>query len=133
MPPVITALYGALNALFNIFLAARVSAARGAHKVNLGTGDHPEMLVAIRAHGNNAEFVPLALIVMLLAELCGGHPAVLHVYGGLLLLARVAHWIGLPRPSPNAFRYFGVAMTWLAIVAGSLYTLYLRFHLTGTI
>jgi len=133
MPPVITALYGALNALFNIFLASRVSAARGTHKVGLGDGDHPDMLVAIRAHGNNAEFVPLALIVMLLAELCGGNPAVLHVYGGGLLLARVAHWIGLPMKSPNAFRFFGVGVTWLAIVGGAVYVLYLRFHLTGAI
>ena len=133
MPPVITALYGALNALFNIFLASRVSAARGAHKVGIGEGEHPELLVAIRAHGNNAEYVPLALIVLLLAELCGGNHAVLHVYGGGLFLARIAHWIGLPRKSPNAFRMFGVGVTWLAIVAGSVYVLYLRFRLTGTI
>ena len=131
MPPVITALYGALNALFNIFLAGRVASARGVHKVGLGEGDHPALLVAIRAHGNNAEFVPLALIVLLLAEMCGGHPAILHVYGGALLVARVAHWIGLPLPSPNVYRFVGIGITWLAIVAGSFYTLYLRFRITG--
>jgi uncharacterized membrane protein YecN with MAPEG domain len=133
MAPVITALYGALNALFNIYLANNVSTARKVHKVSLGDSDHPKMLVAIRAHGNNAEFVPLAIIVMLLLEMCGADRVVLHIYGGLLLAARVAHWIGLPRKSPNVFRFTGVAATWVLIVAGAIYLLVLRFQITGAI
>ncbi len=133
MPPVITALYGALNAIFNIFLANNVSNVRRAHKVSLGDNDHPAMLVAIRAHGNNAEFVPLAIVVMLLLELCGADRVVLHIYGGLLLVARVLHWIGLPRKAPNFFRFTGVAATWAIIVFGSIYLLVLRFQLTGAI
>jgi uncharacterized protein len=133
MPPVITALYGALNALFNIFLALRVASARGEHKVGLGQGDHPALLVAIRAHGNNAEFVPLALIVLLLLEMCGADRSVLHIYGGALFVARIAHWVGLPRKAPNVWRAAGVGLTWLAIVAGSGYLLYLRFRITGAI
>jgi hypothetical protein len=42
MPPVITALYGALNAIFNIFLANNVSNMRRKHKVGIGMGEHPE-------------------------------------------------------------------------------------------
>lgn len=131
MPPVITALYGALNAIFNILLALDVSGKRGRHGVSLGEGEHPALLVAIRAHANNAEFVPLALIVMLLIELCGGDRVLLHVYGGGLLVARVAHWFGMPRKAPNPFRFSGVALTWLAIVGGAGYLLYLRFQITG--
>ncbi|MGE0396297.1 MAG: MAPEG family protein [Kofleriaceae bacterium] len=133
MPPVITALYGALNALFNIFLANNVSTKRRVSKVGLGEGSDPAMLVAIRAHGNNAEFVPLAIIVMLLLEMCGADRAVLHVYGGLLFAARVSHWIGLPRKAPNPFRFGGTAITWTLIVAGAVYLLYLRFRITGAI
>lgn len=131
MPPVITALYGALNALFNIFLANQVSALRRKHKVGLGAGDQPELEVAIRAHGNNAEFLPLALVMMLLAEMCGGKGWLLHLYGGGLLFARVAHWIGLPRKAPNLFRVGGTAFTWVAIAGISGYVLYLRFQLVG--
>lgn len=126
MPPVITALYGALNAIFNIFLALRVSQLRGKHRVSIGAGEAPEMLVAIRAHGNNAEFVPLAIVMLLLAELCGGSTMILHIAGGGLLFARVAHWIGLPRKAPNAFRAVGVGLTWLAILGMAGYVLYLR-------
>ena len=129
MPPVITALYGALNALFNIFLANNVSSMRRKHGVGLGQGDSPEMLVAIRAHANNAEFVPLAIVMMLLAELCGAKGWALHLYGGFLLVARVAHWVGLPRKAPNPFRFGGTAITWTGIIAISAYVLYLRFQL----
>lgn len=133
MPPVITALYGALNAIFNIYLANNVSTARKVHKVSLGDNDHPKMLVAIRAHGNNAEFVPLAIVIMLLLEMCGADRVALHVYGGLLFAARIAHWIGLPRKAPNVFRFTGVAATWTLIVAGAIYLLVLRFQITGAI
>jgi uncharacterized protein len=131
MPPVITALYGALNAILNVVLAERVSRMRGRHKTSLGTGDAPELLVAIRAHANNAEFVPFAILMILLAELCGGDPVVLHVMGGGLLVGRVLHPVGLGRKSPNVFRATGVGLTWLAIVAGAGYVLYLRFRLVG--
>lgn len=129
MPPVITALYGALNAIFNIFLANNVSNMRRKHKVGLGQGEHPEMLVAIRAHANNAEFVPLAIVMMLLAEMCGAKSWVLHAFGGALLLARVAHWFGLPRKPHNPFRFAGTAITWVGILGIAGYVLYLRFQL----
>ncbi|HEY4175892.1 MAG TPA: MAPEG family protein [Kofleriaceae bacterium] len=129
MPPVITALYGALNALFNVFLANNVSTLRRKHKVTIGT--HPALEVAIRAHGNNAEFMPLGIIVLLLLEMCGGNHIVLHVYGGTFLVARIAHWIGLPMKAPNAPRFLGIGLTWVAIAVGAGYLLYLRFKLTG--
>lgn len=124
--PVITALYGALNAIFNIYLANNVSLARGKHKVSIGHGDAPELLLAARIHSNNAEFVPLAIVMMLIAEMLNGASALLHVYGGLLLLARVFHMIGMPRKAPNFFRFTGVALTWGLIVAVSGWVLYLR-------
>ena len=66
-----------------------------------------------------------------LAELCGGKGWLLHLYGGGLLFARVAHWIGLPRKAPNLFRVGGTAFTWVAIAGISGYVLYLRFQLVG--
>ncbi len=56
--PTITALYAALNAVLNIYLANRVSSVRGKTKVGLGTGGSSDLEVAVRIHGNNAEFVP---------------------------------------------------------------------------
>lgn len=127
MPPVITALYGALNALFNIVLAFRITRLREKHRVSLGMGDVPELTVAIRAHANNAEYLPLALVMLLLAELCGGSSIWLHVLGGTLLLARISHAFGLPRKAPNPLRWMGTALTFAGIAASAGYVLYLRF------
>lgn len=125
--PVI-ALYAPLNALLNIYLANQVSNARRKYKVALGDGDSPELQQASRAHGNNAEFVPLALLMFLVVELMGGKSVVLHTMGGLLLLARLLHPIGLRvKKTPNAPRFIGTAITWTLIVGASGYALYLRF------
>ncbi len=63
---------------------------------------------------------------MLLAELCGGSSAPLHVYGGLLLIARLMHPVGMTRPAPNVFRWVGTALTHGGIVAASGWLLWLR-------
>ena len=124
--PVVTALYGSLNAIFNIALAARISRLRGKEGVSLGTGESKALLVAVRTHANNAEFVPLALVLLLLAELCGGSSLWLHVLGGSLLVSRVSHAIGMPMRAPNPFRFIGTGVTWLMIVCGAGYVLWLR-------
>jgi len=124
--PTITALYAALNGILNIYLANRVSSVRGKAKVGIGTGGSSEVEVAVRIHGNNAEFVPLALLLMLLAELCGGGSAPLHAYGGLLSVGRILHPLGMGRPAPNVYRWVGTALTYGGIVAASGWLLWLR-------
>ena len=124
--PTITALYGALNAILNIYLANNVSTMRRKHGIGHGGSDSADFLIASRTHANNAEFVPLAIVMMLIAEMLGGQSVVLHVYGGLLLLSRVFHMIGMPRKAPNFFRFTGVALTWGLIAGVSGWVLYLR-------
>ena len=123
----VVALYGALNAFLNIGLALVVSRVRGSQKVSLGHGESPVMLKAVRAHGNNAEFVPLALVMLLIAELMGGSSLWLHVLGGSLTVARIAQPIGIyQEKAPNAARFIGTAVTWVMILATAVYVLLLR-------
>src|SRR5687768_1180039 len=110
--PTITALYASLNAILNIALANQVSSLRSTEKVSMGTGESQALLTAVRIHANNAEFVPLALLLMLLAELLNGGSVPLHVWGGMLFLSRLAHVIGMRRPPPNVFRVLGTGITW---------------------
>lgn len=127
MPVPVVALYGSLNAIFNIALAANVSRARLRNKVSLGHGDSPALLMAVRAHGNNAEFVPLALVMLLIAELSGGNSLWLHVLGGALLVARVAQAWGIHiEKVPNPPRFLGTALTYFVILGASAYALLLR-------
>lgn len=127
-PPTITALYAALNAVLNVALAMRVSNLRRRDKVSLGTGESNDLLVAVRTHANSAEFVPFALLMMLIAELCGGSEMWLHVYGGLLFVSRIAHVVGMPMKAPNVWRVLGNAVTWGAIVVASVWVVFLRAH-----
>ena len=126
MPVPIVALYGSLNAFLNVALAVRVSRLRVAHGVSLGTGDSKEVLHAVRAHGNNAEFVPLAIVMLLIAELSGGSAIALHVLGASLFAGRLLHIVGIPRRAPNPYRFLGNGATWIVILAASVYCLVLR-------
>nr|WP_242588467.1 MAPEG family protein [Corallococcus macrosporus] len=96
----VTSLYAALNAFLTLALSINVSAVRTKLKIFRGDGGHAGLGSAIRAHGNNVEQVPLALILLLLAELSGGGSTPLHIFGGALLVARLAHAFGMLRGSP---------------------------------
>jgi uncharacterized protein len=91
----VTSFYAALLALLFCVLALRVLRLRVQLGVTLGDGGHAHLQRAVRAHGNFAEFVPLALLLLLLLELSSLPAAYLHGYGGLLLLARLLHALGV--------------------------------------
>lgn len=123
----ITALFGAIHGILNVALAANVTRVRAQSQVFLGTGDSDALLLASRRHGNNAEYLPLALVLMLTAELAGGGATVLYALGGALTLGRIAHAIGVgSKPSP--LRAIGAVLTWLTIAAAGVYALIASMH-----
>lgn len=120
------ALYGGINALITIFLAANVGRVRGKTKIFLGTGESEPLLRASRAHANNVEYVPLALILLAAAELSGGGSTLLHTAGGTLTVARLAHAHGM-LAAVIATRSLGALLTFLTILGLAGYLLFLRF------
>lgn len=111
-----------------IFLALTwgVVARRVSGKIMIGDGGDARMLQRIRAHANFTEHVPLILILMAAVELAAGHGSpFLWGAGGLLVVARIAHAIGMVRPSPNPFRAFGALASWVLILGLSLWALWL--------
>lgn len=120
----VTALYGALNAFLTAGLGVNVSRVRGKYKTFTGDGGHADLQAAIRAHGNNVEHVPLALILLLLAELCGGSSMALHVFGGTLLVARLLHAFGILKKS--ILQAVGALLTLVVHVGLAAYVLWLR-------
>ena len=123
----ITAMYGAFNALLNVALAANVSRVRGKTQIFLGTGDSPELLLAVRRHANNMEYVPLALVLLLTAELSGGGATVLHVLGAALSIGRVLHAIGVGI-KPSAPRVLGALLSWATIVVAGGYAAFVALR-----
>jgi uncharacterized membrane protein YecN with MAPEG domain len=114
----ITALYAAILTLILMALAINVTLHRRKLRVGLGDGSNPVMLRAVRMHGNAAEYIPIALLLMLVYELNGGAHTTLHVCGCALILGRVLHAAGLwNSDGQTPGRAIGQSLTWLTILA----------------
>ena len=121
MPAPISATYAALCGLLLLALAALVVRARWKYRTGLGVGTEPGMERAVRVHANFVEYVPLALLLLLLAELNGLQAPLLHACGITLLASRSLHAHGLGATSGRSFgRFWGTAGTWLVILTLSL-------------
>jgi uncharacterized protein len=114
----ITALYGAILGLMVIALAINVTAHRVKLRVPLGDGGNAEMRRMIRLHGNAAEYVPLALVLMAIYELNGGAHLGLHILGIALVVGRLAQTWGMwSTDMTNIGRQIGQSLTWLSLIA----------------
>lgn len=112
----VTALYAALCAILILALAARVIVLRWSTKTGIGDGGDRRLARAIRVHGNAVEYVPIALLLLLVAELSGASPALLHGCGAALVAARVAHAQGLTGTAGTSIgRFLGTTVTFLVI------------------
>lgn len=114
------ALYAALNALIMLVLSILVVRARVRTKTTVGDGGKPEMAGPLRAHGNNSEYVPVALILMwALASPLGGSIWMIHGVGAPLTAGRLLHAFGLSRSTgPSTLRVLGMTLTWIAYIVG---------------
>jgi uncharacterized membrane protein YecN with MAPEG domain len=115
--PKIALLFASLHALLLLALIAPISRHRHRHKIGLGSGGDPVLERKIRAHANFIEFVPIALVLLALLELAGLQPGWLWMFGGVLLLARVMHALGLSRHAGYSFgRFWGTVLTMLVLL-----------------
>jgi uncharacterized membrane protein YecN with MAPEG domain len=119
--PKITLLFASLHVLLMIVLLARVVRRRRDLKVGIGDGGDELLARRIRVHANFTENVPIALALMALLELSGLLAPWLWSLGGVLLIARVLHSIGLSGSSGNSFgRLWGASLTWVVLAAMAL-------------
>lgn len=117
----ITAFYGGLLGITFIYLSILVVKGRRASKTSLGDGGDHHFLGVIRAHGNFAEYVPLALVLMLVAELNHAHFMLLHFVGGCLLIGRIVHAYGLKHHTGSSWqRISGMLLTFGSLLAISI-------------
>ena len=113
----ITLLYAGLCTILVVLLASRVAYWRFKHKIGIGDGGDRELLKRMRAHGNAIENMPLALILLGGMELNGYSGTIIHSFGAVLLVSRLAHAVGLSRSSgTSAGRFAGSMFTWLLML-----------------
>ena len=65
----ITPLYAAVFGLVFVILSVRTLMLRRKHQVAIGDGKSAELQRAARVHGNFAEYVPLALLLIFFLEM----------------------------------------------------------------
>ncbi|MGG5810808.1 MAPEG family protein [Falsiroseomonas sp. CW058] len=116
----VTALYAGVLAFGFLWLSVRVIKARRVYRVALGTGQHRLVERAVRAHGNFAEYVPLALLVLALLEINRLPDWGLHALGTALLAGRALHAAGISRePEVLRFRVTGMSLTFAVLGIGA--------------
>lgn len=113
----IAALYAGLHALLLVVLSVLVSLVRRKQHISIGDGGDPLLMRAMRVQGNFVEYVPLALLLLLVLELNGVSPLWLNAAGSSLFASRLLHAWGLSRSSGRSFgRVAGMAGTWSVLL-----------------
>ncbi len=120
----VTSVYaGIFGVLFFVF-TMRVGLYRVKHRISFGDGGDSELTKRMRAHGNFVEAVPIALILLGLAEAGGASNTLLHSAGGMLLVGRLSHWFqisGFLKPLP--FRMGGMILSFASVLTTSIWLL----------
>jgi uncharacterized membrane protein YecN with MAPEG domain len=126
----VLALYAAVNALIMLVLGILVVRARVKTHTEIGAGADPAMMAAIRAHANNTEYVPLALLLMLILIPLRASAMVIHVVGATLTIGRILHAVGLSRSAGTSLpRLLGIVLTWLSYLIAIAAILWLTSQL----
>ena len=116
-----------LLGLLAVSLTVSVGRMRMQKKIYLGDGGDPEMLSAIRAHGNFMEYVPLCLVLIYFASDYYGYWPVA-IVSLVLLISRVLHAGGLLGLIPLG-RTMGASGTTIVLAVASAMCVYAGFIL----
>jgi len=111
----ITSFVAVIAAVSLVALSIPVTLRRMAVGVGTGTGGDQSLERRIRTQGNFIEYVPLALILLGLAESAGVAAAWLWPSAAALIIGRAAHALGMVRRS-TPLRAVGMVGTYTALL-----------------
>jgi len=107
------ALYVGLNLLLTFVLAINVVR----HRFKGDSADQVMLEKAVRAHGNNTEYVPIILVGLGVITMMGASAQTISILGGTLFVARLFHAYGIQQTKvPNIFGMVGNIATWLIML-----------------
>ena len=113
----VTPLYAGLIALLFVALSLKVIMARRSARVSVGDGDDKTVIKAMRTQANCAEYAPIGILLLALAELQGAPGWTLHLLGSMLLLGRLMHAYGFGRtPQIVPVRQLGMVLTFVMLI-----------------
>ena len=124
----ITLTLAGVAALINIWLMIRVGRVRTSEKISVGDGGNEKVIRRMRAHSNYGESLPIVLILIGVIELASiklgsGAPLWLWLVGGVYMLGRVAHGIGMDGGKFATGRMIGTILTLLIMLGLAAYAI----------
>ena len=124
----VTPLYAAVLALIFLVLSVRTLLLRRRYQVAVGHGGEAALERAGRAHGNFAEYVPFALILIYFLERASGAAWTAHLLGSALLLGRLIHCVGISRVKEDyRLRVAGMTLTFSVLAGAAMGVLLARW------
>ena len=124
----VTLTFIAIFTLIFIPMSMVVGLYRGKSDIRFLHGGDEQLLRRIRAHGNFAEYVPMAMLAMGAAEISGTPAWVLWLSGLVLLVGRVMHYSNIRGLGWGPARIGGMMMTMLPMAVLALSTLLFQFR-----
>lgn len=124
----ITSIYGGLLGLWFLILSVRVIKGRG-RGISIGDGGDAQMLRLMRGHANFAEYTPMILVLIAMAEYQGMASIWIHAWAACLLIGRVLH--GYTFCFHDNFppgRVGGTVLTFIALLGASLSLLWMAIQ-----
>ncbi|TAL40285.1 MAG: hypothetical protein EPN97_00100 [Alphaproteobacteria bacterium] len=119
--PIIAPVYAGLLGLMLVVLSWRIMRMRAKLEVMAGDGGEKNLNVAVRIQGNFIEYVPMALLLILITEAEGYPAAAIHALCLSLIAARLCHVHGMmQKGAAGKGRRFGAMLTFIVIVVASL-------------
>lgn len=117
----LTPIFAALLAFIFLFLSLSVIKLRFSKKVSLGDGGDPDLQAAIRTHANFTEYVPISLLLLWFVEAFTYSSNLVFILGSILVVARLAHIIGMRNPKEfMIFRQLAVVATHAVIAVSAV-------------
>ena len=119
--PIIVPTYAAVLVLIFVVLSARVIQMRNTEKIVLGSGGNLTLERRIRVHGNFAEYVPFAILLLAFMEVQQNSRYLIHILCLILVVARIIHAFGVTPVQDNLpMRIAGASLTFLVLVVAAL-------------
>ncbi|MDG2003877.1 MAG: MAPEG family protein [Novosphingobium sp.] len=110
----------AAAAILNIWLSIRIGQVRAKEKIIHGDGGNEALIRRMRAQANFIENAPLVLILIAVIEASEKGGSWLPIVGGVFILARVSHGLGMENPKGGPLRSIGVLVTMLTLLGLSV-------------
>jgi uncharacterized membrane protein YecN with MAPEG domain len=111
----VTSIYASLAVLLIVRLTFAVIKLRRKNRISVGDGGNEELQLAIRAHANAVEYIPMLLFMLLALELNGAPKILIHLSGIALLIGRVLHAFALPAKDLRK-RVLGMQITIILLI-----------------